>query len=50
MNKIIYLNIAYNITKNIAPLTFSHWPSSCTDVFLDSCCSGTWEIVSLMFC
>ena len=29
---------------------FSHWPSSCTDMFLDSCCSGTWETVSLRFC
>jgi len=29
---------------------FGHWPSSCTDVFLDSCCSGTWETVSLRFC
>jgi len=35
--------------KNHTCMPFSHWPSSCTDVFLYSCWSGTWETVSLRF-
>ena len=38
------------ISNGVTVTAFSHWPSSWTDVFLDSCCSGTWETVSLRFC